>query len=181
MKRKTTKEIIGESFLELAQKERIDKITITNITDNCQLSQPTFYNHFKDKTDLILWLYSQNAKEILDKIDGEYTWRDSLKDTIKEVKKNKEITLNAVESSTWQRNFIRMMMEANSDFMVKEIQKKLQYDKIPDELFGIVRVFCYGSTQYIFEWLKNGTTTSEEEVFKIIEGSVPEVLKEYLF
>ena len=34
MKRKNTKELLAESFLELAQTKRIDKITITGITDN---------------------------------------------------------------------------------------------------------------------------------------------------
>ena len=63
MKRKTTKEILAESFLELAQKKRIDKITITDITDNCGMSQPTFYNHFKDKYDLIVWIYTSRVSK----------------------------------------------------------------------------------------------------------------------
>jgi tRNA1Val (adenine37-N6)-methyltransferase len=54
MKRKTTKEILADSFLELAAEKRIDKITIAEITSNCSMSQPTFYNHFKDKYDLIV-------------------------------------------------------------------------------------------------------------------------------
>ena len=52
MNRKTTEELLADSFLELAQTKRIDKITITEITNNCGMSQPTFYNHFKDKYDL---------------------------------------------------------------------------------------------------------------------------------
>ncbi|MCR4647188.1 MAG: TetR family transcriptional regulator [Oscillospiraceae bacterium] len=58
MKRKTTEELLAGSFLELAQTKRIDKITITEITNNCGMSQPTFYNHFKDKYDLIVWIYT---------------------------------------------------------------------------------------------------------------------------
>lgn len=50
MKRKTTEELLAESFLELAQTKRIDKITIIEITNNCGMSQPTFYNHFKTST-----------------------------------------------------------------------------------------------------------------------------------
>jgi len=49
MKRKTTKDILAESFLELAETKRIDKIRISDITDNCGMSPPTFYNHFRDK------------------------------------------------------------------------------------------------------------------------------------
>jgi AcrR family transcriptional regulator len=62
--RKTTKEILAESFLELAETKRIDKITITEITDNCGMSQPTFYNHFKDKYDLRNRLIARKASQV---------------------------------------------------------------------------------------------------------------------
>jgi len=55
MKRKTAKEILTESFQELAAEKGIDKITIQEIVDNCGYSSATFYRHFKDKYDLIAW------------------------------------------------------------------------------------------------------------------------------
>ena len=73
LKRKTTKEILAESFQELAANKRIDKITITEITSNCGMSQPTFYNHFKDKYDLIVWIYIHESGEIMSKI-GLQNW-----------------------------------------------------------------------------------------------------------
>ncbi|MBQ4417411.1 MAG: TetR family transcriptional regulator, partial [Butyrivibrio sp.] len=39
----------------------IDRITIRQITDNCDYSPATFYRHFKDKYDLIAWDYAQNC------------------------------------------------------------------------------------------------------------------------
>jgi AcrR family transcriptional regulator len=49
MKKKTTKELLADSFLELAEKVPINKITIANIAENCEVTQPTFYRYFKDK------------------------------------------------------------------------------------------------------------------------------------
>ena len=69
-KRKPTKELIADSFLELSQQKNIDKITIKNITDNCELTPTTFYNHFKDKYDLIIWIYSASIEKIMNKSDG---------------------------------------------------------------------------------------------------------------
>ena len=48
MKRKTAKEILAESFRELAEE----------IADNCEYSPATFYRHFRDKYDLIAWDYA---------------------------------------------------------------------------------------------------------------------------
>lgn len=53
MRRKTSKEILAESFRELADIKPIDKITIKDIVDNCGYSPATFYRQFKDKYDLV--------------------------------------------------------------------------------------------------------------------------------
>ena len=44
--RQTTKELLAASLQELAQNKSIDKITIREIAQNCQLTSTTFYNHF---------------------------------------------------------------------------------------------------------------------------------------
>ena len=59
MKRKTAKEILAESFQELAAGKDIDKITVKDITDNCGYSPATFYRQFKDKYDLIAWEFPE--------------------------------------------------------------------------------------------------------------------------
>ena len=81
MKRKTTKEILAESFRELAENRPVDKITIQEIVDNCDFSPATFYRHFRDKYDLIAWDYVHRTTEIMNKIGkDEYEWKDTLWD-----------------------------------------------------------------------------------------------------
>ena len=75
MQKKTTRELIAESFLELAAKRPINKITITSITDNCGLTQPTFYRHFKDKYDLICWIYVTEAQKSLFSFSSSFSLR----------------------------------------------------------------------------------------------------------
>ena len=67
MKRKTTKEILAESFRELAENHPVNKITIQEIVDNCDFSPATFYRHFRDKYDLIAWDYVHRTTEIMKK------------------------------------------------------------------------------------------------------------------
>ena len=62
MKRKTAKEILADSFRELAETRAIDKITIKDITDNCGYSTATYYRQFRDKYDLIAWAYSRDLE-----------------------------------------------------------------------------------------------------------------------
>lgn len=81
MKRKTAKEILAESFREVANRKTIDKITIKDITENCNYSPATFYRQFSDKYDLIAWDYVHRTTEIMNKVGvDEYKWRDTLYD-----------------------------------------------------------------------------------------------------
>ena len=84
MKRKTAKEILAESFRELAETIPIDKITVRDITDNCDYSPATFYRHFKDKSGLIAYDYVMRTSEIMEKAgtDG-YEWKHTLTDVLR--------------------------------------------------------------------------------------------------
>lgn len=76
MVRKTTKELLAESFRELADTKPIDKITIKDITENCGYSPATFYRQFRDKYDLIAWAYSRDLEKIMERVGTDETsWR----------------------------------------------------------------------------------------------------------
>jgi AcrR family transcriptional regulator len=78
MRRKTTQEILAESFRELSEQKPVDKITIREITDNCGYSPATFYRHFKDKYDMIAWDHTRSVAAIMSRIGDNFTWENTL-------------------------------------------------------------------------------------------------------
>ena len=77
MKRKTAREILADSFRELAQTKNIDKITVQDVVENCGYSAATFYRQFKDKYDLIAWDYALRLGELMTGLDREgYGWKE---------------------------------------------------------------------------------------------------------
>ncbi len=103
MNRKTTKEILAESYLELAERKSINRISVVDIVENCSMTKPTFYRYFKDKYDLISWLFVQATKENLDRIgtDG-CVWIDTLLDGIRSYEQYRKYVVNALKH-TYQR------------------------------------------------------------------------------
>ena len=182
MKRKTTKELLAESFLELAQTKRIDKITITEITNNCGMSQPTFYNHFKDKYDLIVWIYTSRVSEVMGRIDNKsYLWKDTLLDGARYYAENCEFIKNALKHIGGQDSFIEYVRKRNTEFLKAEVQKKLMTEFIPDEIMGMIEVYVYGTVQYMLRWLMSDMPLSPEKLAYIWEKSLPEPLRRYLY
>ncbi len=53
------KKIIADALLILNQAKHLDNITVKNILEKSNVSRRTFYNHFKDKNDLIQYIYDE--------------------------------------------------------------------------------------------------------------------------
>ena len=182
MPKKSKKEILLKSFQELALQKPISKITITNITDNCGLSQPTFYRYFKDKYDLIEWSYITDTGEIMGRIGKQgYQWRDTLYDAMRYFDQNRNLMVNALKHTSGRDAFVRQMARINTELLSNEIRKAIMTEKLPDDILGMVKLYCYGMVQLMCEWLTDDFPITPERLAEVMERSLPEPLKVYLY
>lgn len=71
-----SKKIIANSLKYLMETESFHKISVSDIMLHCQMRRQTFYYHFKDKFELLSWIYREETKEnIIDFLDYE-TWEN---------------------------------------------------------------------------------------------------------
>ncbi|MBR2180089.1 MAG: TetR/AcrR family transcriptional regulator C-terminal domain-containing protein [Selenomonadaceae bacterium] len=181
-RRRTTKELIADSFLELSEKKNIDKITIKDITSNCELTPTTFYNHFQDKYDLIVWIYSTFVEKIMNKIGNNgYDWKHTLIDGVKYAVDNKKFLINAITHTNGQNSFINNMTRINVKVFLDVIKRNNNFDEIPKNLEILSKIYIYGSVCMLCEWLINRDSVDFEEFIKILEDSLPETLRRYLY
>lgn len=52
-----TKRALASALKELMETMPFEKITISHICDKCCMNRKSFYYHFKDKYDLVNWIY----------------------------------------------------------------------------------------------------------------------------
>lgn len=181
MKRKKAKEILAESFRELAEKRSIDKITVKDITDNCGYSIATFYRQFQDKYDLIAWNYSQGVETIMDKIGANgYSWSQTLLDGTLYFHREKMYLANLLLHTNGQNSFIRNMVEINIRAMKKYITQTLGEEALNDTLELYIRLYCMGTVHLTGEWLLKGCQHSPEEMAVIYKNSLPRPLEKLL-
>ena len=62
-----TKNMISDAFIDLTKEKYIDKITVKDIVEKCNITRQTFYYHFQDIMDVIEWSMQQRMEEILSK------------------------------------------------------------------------------------------------------------------
>ena len=56
-----TKNWIADKMRELMKRKPIEKIRVTEICEAADIERPTFYYHFKDKYDLVAWMFTSDA------------------------------------------------------------------------------------------------------------------------
>lgn len=52
-----TKRALSQSLKELLQTQSFDKISVGNICEKCGMNRKSFYYHFKDKYELVNWIF----------------------------------------------------------------------------------------------------------------------------
>ena len=181
MKRKTSKEILAESFREIAESKDIDKITVKDITENCGYSPATFYRQFRDKYDLIAWDYARELKSILSGLDGSRTqWQKAVRNAADFFQERKVYLANLFLHTSGYESFITYMREVNFESL-KGIAERVSGNSPIDTMTALyLRQYVFGTVQFICEWILGRIDATPEELALVFEHTVPMPLQRYL-
>lgn len=69
-----TKRALANSLKELMEELPFVKISIGDICNKCKMNRKSFYYHFKDKYDLVNWIFDTEFSSVLDKNDNPNGW-----------------------------------------------------------------------------------------------------------
>ena len=69
-----TKKALAQSLKNLLLKKPLNKITINDIADDCGINRMTFYYHFKDKYDLVNWIFYSEFMPVIQCKEYESAW-----------------------------------------------------------------------------------------------------------
>ena len=181
MKRKTTKELLAESFRELAETIPIDKITVKDIVYNCDYSPATFYRQFKDKYDLIAYDYVQRTSEIIVNFGTEgYEWIHILTDCMRFFDENRKYMKNLLLHTSGMDSFVRYFADANIGHITDCVLKNSSMNELSHDIEVYVRVYIFGTVQLTCQWLLGEFDSTADHLAELFEKAVPEPLKEYL-
>lgn len=181
VQRKTAKEIIADSFRELAQEKSVDKIAVGDIVANCKYSQATFYRHFKGKYDLIAWEYAQRVEEIMARIDADgYPWKQTLVDGALLFQAERDYLVNLLRHTGGHDSCVMYMTQINYSALKRYILKRSGEADLDKTTDLYVRIYVHGTVNVHCEWVLGLYEVTPEELAEACEMSLPEPLRRYL-
>lgn len=93
-----TKWIFANALIDIMSHKPFNQITVKDICDHCNARRQRFYYHFKDKYDLVTWVYYQDASEIIDTHKDE-SWDIVLEKIFENMLKRKDFYRKAFEEN----------------------------------------------------------------------------------
>lgn len=164
-------QMLAESFRNLALKMPIDKITIREITEGAGVIRPTFYNHFKDKYELLEWMI---RTEILDPViplmqTGRI--RDSLILIFENLQKDKKFykKVSRLEGQDSCENIAKKFIkEILHSFINKQAgEKKLAKRGLTTDL--VAEYYARSMAFVVIQWVKLDMSLTPEQMADIFE------------
>ncbi len=182
MIRKTAKEILAESFRELAENKPIDKITVKDITDNCGYSPATFYRQFKDKYDLIAWDHTRDVEKIMNRLESnEISWDETLLEIALMFERKKDYLSNLFLNTSGHDSFILYVIEINGGALRRYMMKENGIEELDLKTEMYIREYCYGTVNLSCEWVLGKFSASPQELAEVFKNSLPSILRPYLY
>ena len=93
-----TKRALEASLKKLLLERPLDKITVTDIAEDCGINRMTFYYHFRDIYDLVEWACQEDARRILDGKRTYTTWQEGFRRILDGLIDNRPFILNVYRS-----------------------------------------------------------------------------------
>lgn len=174
MLKERTKYWIAEKMKDLMKTKSIDKIRVTEICKAAMIERPTFYYHFKDKYDLVAWIFYSDA------YDTDIISAESAAKGMAKMKQEILFYKRAYEDSS-QNALWKYMLEYFADQYTSLAQEKLGTKVLDTQLSFSIRFYCMGCVGMTREWVLNDNITSAGTVVDMMFSSMPENLRNIYF
>ena len=164
-----TKKALADTLMKLGKTKDLNKITVSDIVEDCGVNRQTFYYHFDDKYELLKYIYESELFDPLMEDLSFDNWEPKMIDALKVIKRMRDFFMNTVASSP---NFFQGYMQETliGVFVtaVEDLDKDKRVSAETKELYA--RFLTYGTSGVILDWIMTGAKQKEEELVEELKG-----------
>ena len=178
-----TKRALVASLKNQLLKKPLDKVTISDITDDCGISRMTFYYHFKDIYDLIEWAFEEEASRILEGKKDYDTWQQGYLRIFEDLNANKPFIMNVYRSISREK-VENYLYRITYDLLIHVINEKAKSMNVRDEdKKFLANFYKYAFVGLVLDWIKHDMKDDPNiivaDLSVAIHGSVSAALERY--
>lgn len=179
----TTKRALAASLKKLLMKKPLDKVTVIDIIEDCEVNRQTFYYHFRDIYDLIEWICLDEAAKALDGKKTYDTWQEGFYQIFEAVLANKSFILNVYHSVSREQVEL-YLYKLTYGLLIGVVEEKADgmHVRDTDKKF-IADFYKYAFVGFMLDWIKSGMKEDPEIIIghlsTLIHGDFTRALNRY--
>ena len=179
----TTKRALAASLEKLLAKKPLDKITVIDIVEDCEVNRQTFYYHFRDIYDLLEWTLLNETSKALGGKKTYATWQEGFLNIFEWVQKNKAMVSNIYHSVS-REHIERHLYEITYDLLIGVVEEQAQDLSVraEDKKF-IADFYKYAFVGLMLDWIRKGMKEDPNVIMRdlslLLQGNMRAALERY--
>ncbi|MEG0779614.1 MAG: TetR/AcrR family transcriptional regulator [Oscillospiraceae bacterium] len=179
----TTKRALAASLKKLLAEKPLDKITVVDIVEDCEVNRQTFYYHFQDIYDLIEWIFLTETTRVLDGKKTYDTWQQGFLQVFDYVLENKPLMVN-VYHSVRRDELERYLYEVTCHLLMGVVEEQAAGLSVREEDKQFIADFYkYAFVGLLLDWIRRGLTDDPTRIVErlsvLIHGDIRRALEKY--
>lgn len=179
----TMEQALMESMKHLMLAEPFEKITVKEITDYAHVKRPTFYNHFKDKYDVVERILMRDIVNPAQTLVNCNMIHEALRLMLVTMKKEQTFYMRASKIEG-DNSFHQMLWQALKRVLLdvmKERMTDVEYDNPMLTVDNIAEYYSYSMTFGIFKWIQEGMRVNVDDVCSAMRIMLSESLMDIIY
>lgn len=172
-----TKLLLAESMKQLMHKMPLEKISVSDIVEHAEIGRNTFYYHFQDKYDLVIWIFQTESAALFANSLNQGNWYSAVELLEDYLLQNREFYCNAL-AYDGQNSLREYLFELFKDMVVQQIleQQAESNALVSQQDLDFTAEFFAGALQgLLVRWAKQGMKTPphsyRESVNRVLQCS----------
>ena len=173
-----TKRQLADALKAAMKTKPFSKITVSELIQSCGMNRKTFYYHFQDIYALLVWMFEQEAIDVVRKFDLILDYEEALTFIMDYIEEN-DLVLNCAYDSIGRdalRNFFRKDFEEIAGGMICEAEEIAGQKLDPGYHDYLCRFYVEALSGLMVDWIRDRKTRDRKAYTKYIVDSIRDSL-----
>ena len=178
---KQTQKFIMSTFMQLLESESLDKITVRDIVEECEINRNTFYYHYSDIYDLLDDVFRVETEIFMSEdVDENTTFGEEYERAACFVLKYKKAILHIYDSK--KRDVLQNYLETLAfSFISRFVKKEADGYGLPDEdIDYITGFYTHAIVGNTLGWIKRKLPSGQEKFIARTAGTFNATVKDMI-
>lgn len=167
---------LAQAMKVCMQKTSLEKITVSQVVQQCGTTRQTFYRNFKDKYDLFNWYFDRILLESFEHMGEGSTIPEGLINKFRYIEQEK-IFFKAASKNNDQNNLRDHDFELILAFYTERIESRT-HAAVPKHLRLLLEMYCHASIYMTVQWVLGQIPSTPEEMAGLLVDAMPPQLEQ---